>query len=92
MNDAQTNEVSWKRKALAAFGAAWIVAIGAWVVSHPWPLLWKIATVEYGAIGLASVLGEWRGRYADPAWAKRMRRVQLGGFVVAAALLIVRAQ
>ena len=50
-----------------------------------------MASVEYGAIGLVVMVGIWRGRDTDPAWTRRMGRVQLAGFVVFVGLTLVAA-
>jgi len=81
-----------KSRLLAGFG---FVRITGWVSFLVFgtnaPNAATLAWVEYGAIGIIVMVGIWRGRDTDPAWTRRMGRVQLAGFVVFVGLTLVAA-
>ena len=79
-----------KTRLFAGFGLAWItVWVFALVFLTSAPTAATLGWVEYGAIGIIAMVGIWRGRDADPAWTRRMGRVQLAGFVVFVGLTLV---
>jgi hypothetical protein len=79
-----------KSRLFAGFGFAWITVV-VLVSRTNAPTAATLAWVEYGAIGIIAMVGIWRGRDADPAWTRRMGRVQLAGFLVAVGLFLVAA-
>lgn len=81
-----------KSRLLAGFGVVWLtVWVSVLVIGTNAPNAATLAWVEYGAIGIIAMVGIWRGRDADPAWTRRMGRVQLAGFVVFVVLTLVAA-
>lgn len=81
-----------KHRLFAGFGFVWItVWVSVLVFRTNAPNAATLAWVEYGAIGVIAMVGLWRGRDADPAWTRRMGRIQLAGFLVAVGLFLVAA-
>ncbi len=79
-----------KSRLIAGFGLAWItVNVSVLVFFSDWPGAAKLGWAEYGAIGIIAMVGIWRGRDTDPAWDRRMGRVQLAGFLVFVGLFLV---
>lgn len=79
-----------RTRLIAALGFLWISAALTFVVfGADAPGLVKIGFVEYGAIGLANMVGLWRGQGEDDAWNRKMHRVQLAGFLVLCTLSVV---
>ena len=79
-----------KSRLLAGFGFVWItVWVSVLVFRTNAPTAATLAWVEYGTIGIIHMVGIRRGRDADPAWTRRMGRVQLAGFAVFVGLTLV---
>jgi hypothetical protein len=85
-------EPSGRTRVFAALGFLWIALfVGYLVLRTDSPNVWTIAWVQYGAVGLVHMVGLWRGRGSDAAWDRRMGRIQLVSFLLAAGLFLIGA-